>query len=93
MGSVPTAADLPPNYQGDLGDGYLAQDTGNLHVWTGSIWVNVGAIRGPQGFTGSGGNGFSGSGGIIGAIGNFDGGQPDSNYGGITPIDAGGVTA
>ena len=37
--------------------------------------------------------GGDGSSGIIGgAIGNFDGGHPDSNYGGITPIDAGGVT-
>lgn len=37
--------------------------------------------------------GGDGGGGIIGgAIGNFDGGHPDSNYGGISPIDAGGVT-
>ena len=93
-GSVPSLNDLPFPYQGDAGDGYLAEDTGNLHVWTGALWVNVGAIRGPQGFTGSAGTGFAGSGGgIIGAIGNFDGGQPDSNYGGITPIDAGGVAA
>ena len=93
-GSVPNLNDLPFPYQGDIGDGYLAEDTGNLHVWTGALWVNVGVIRGPQGFTGSAGTGFAGSGGgIIGAIGNFDGGQPDSNYGGITPIDAGGVTA
>jgi hypothetical protein len=27
-----------------------------------------------------------------GAFGNLDGGQPDSNYGGITSIDAGGVS-
>ena len=91
--SVPTMADLPFPYQGDPGDGYLAVDTGNLHVWTGTLWVDVGAIRGPTGFTGSGGSGFAGSGGIIGAFGNFDGGHPDSIYGGITPIDAGGVSA
>ena len=42
--------------------------------------------QGPRGYTGSGG---SGSG--VGATGNFDGGQPDSNYGGINSIDAGGV--
>ena len=35
----------------------------------------------------------AGTGGGGGAVGNFDGGQPDSNYGGISSIDAGGVTA
>ena len=39
------------------------------------------------------GCGGSGGGGGGGAFGNFDGGQPDSNYGGISSIDAGGVTA
>lgn len=34
------------------------------------------------------------TGGLIGgAIGNFDGGHPNSVYGGISPIDAGGVVA
>ena len=32
------------------------------------------------------------SGSAGGAFGNLDGGQPDSNYGGINSIDAGGVS-
>lgn len=52
--------------------------------------INVGEVvgekgeRGPQGAAGvSGANGE--------AFANLDGGFPDSNYGGITPIDAGGI--
>jgi hypothetical protein len=90
-GSATTATELPESYVGDIGDGYLTEDNGHLHVWLGSSWLDVGPVRGPQGFTGSAGVGFTGSGGLI-AFGNFDGGEPDSIYGGIAPIDAGGVT-
>ena len=55
----------------------------------GSSWINVGQIRGPTGFTGSAGAGGGTGGGI--SFGNYDGGEPDSIYGGITPLDAGGV--
>ena len=50
----------------------------------------MGQIRG---FTGSAGAGFTGSGGTggIGGSPNLDGGEPDTNYGGISPIDGGGV--
>jgi hypothetical protein len=86
-GYAASAGELPLSYTGNVGDGYLTQDNGNLHVWMGSgTWLNVGQIQGPQGFTGSGGNG---GGGV--SFGNYDGGEPDSIYGGISPLDAGGV--
>jgi len=88
-GFATSAATLPNLYSGNVGDGYLTEDTGNLHVWMGSSWLDVGQIRGPVGFTGSAGTGGGGGGGI--SFGNYDGGEPDSIYGGITPLDAGGV--
>ena len=50
----------------------------------------MGQIRG---YTGSAGAGFSGSGGGGGSGGspNLDGGIPNTIYGGISPIDGGGV--
>ena len=87
-GTVATVNDLDSNFAGSIGEGYLVQDTGKLYVWNGTIWVDVGIIQGPRGYTGSGGSGS----GLDGAFGNFDGGFPDSNYGGIESIDAGGVT-
>ena len=86
-GAAATAEELPDPYLGNIGDGYLTIDTGDLHIWLGNSWLNAGPIRGPQGYTGSGGGG---GGGI--SFGNYDGGEPDSVYGGITPLDAGGVT-
>jgi hypothetical protein len=55
-GSVATAANLPTPYNGNIGDGYLTQDDGHLHVWDGSQWIDVGTVQGPAGFTGSRGN-------------------------------------
>jgi hypothetical protein len=76
VGSVSTASLLPDPYTGDLGDGYVVDDTGSLYVWTGSVWNNVGQIvgpAGPTGFTGSrgydGSIGFTGSQGTEGVIG------------------------
>lgn len=57
VGSVSTSSALPLPYGGAVSDGYITQDTGNLWMWTGSAWINLGLIRGPQGFTGSGGSG------------------------------------
>jgi hypothetical protein len=56
VGSVPTFESLPDPYLGNVGDGYLAQDTKNLWVWEGTQWINVGDITGPQGATGAQGN-------------------------------------
>jgi collagen type VII alpha len=70
VGSVASSPDLPSPYGGNAGDGYIARDTGNLWVWTGSTWSNVGQI---QGYTGSqgvvGSLGYTGSKGLDGFIG------------------------
>ncbi len=44
-GGVPTVEDLPTD--ASTADAYIVGT--DLHVWTGSQWVNVGNIRGPQG--------------------------------------------
>lgn len=50
-GSVGTESDLA-EITGEPGDAYIAADTKDLVVWTGSAWDNVGNIQGPQGETG-----------------------------------------
>jgi hypothetical protein len=50
---------------GQTGDAYLV--AGELYVWTGSVWTNVGSIQGPTGSTGS--TGPTGSSGATGATG------------------------
>ena len=49
QGSVANAAALDPSYGGVAGDGFITQDDGNLHIWDGAVWNNVGTVRGPQG--------------------------------------------
>ena len=44
-GSFDSPEDLPPS--GEAGDAYLI--SGDLYVWTGTAWQNVGTIQGPQG--------------------------------------------
>lgn len=44
-GEVPTEADLPTDAK--EGDAWMVQ--GNLYVWTGADWQNVGRVQGPQG--------------------------------------------
>ena len=100
VGSVVTYTslpDYPTGYTGSVGTAYMETSTGNLWIWLGSIWTNVGRILG---YTGSGGfvgrDGYTGSGGTGGGGGsggspNLDGGTPGTNYGGITSFDAGGV--
>jgi hypothetical protein len=63
VGQVSTSSGLNPSYSGNQGDGFIAQDTGNLWVWSGSSWTNVGRILG---YTGSQGVGYTGSQGIQG---------------------------
>ena len=45
LGSLNSESELPSS--GDAGDSYLID--GNLYVWTGSTWDNVGSIQGPKG--------------------------------------------
>lgn len=50
MGSVPTASDLDPtNPDLQVGDGYIAEDTGHLWVFDGTQFIDCGNITGPQG--------------------------------------------
>jgi hypothetical protein len=53
VGSVLNSAALPIRYTGNIGDGYITQDTGNLWIWTGSAWTDAGNITGPQGADGA----------------------------------------
>ena len=62
-GSFDNTSQLPAS--GADGDAYLI--SGNLHVWNGTAWVNVGNIQGPQGLIGL--TGATGSQGIQGAKG------------------------
>jgi hypothetical protein len=66
LGTVATAADLPTGPHA-LGDAYLAEDTGDLWAWNGSIWIDVGPIVGPQGPQGP--QGVQGATGATGAQG------------------------
>jgi hypothetical protein len=70
VGSVATSASLPGGYGGAAGDGELAEDTGNLWVWSGTIWVDVGQVKGPTGVTGAastitGPTGYTGAASVI----------------------------
>jgi hypothetical protein len=77
-GSVAAVINLPVSGNA-VNDAYIVTATGNLHVWNGTAWSNVGAIVGPQGATGATGstgptgpagtNGFVGSNGATGATG------------------------
>ena len=78
VGSVSDSGSLPANYGGNIGDGYITQNTGDLWVWDGSQWNNVGRIigyTGSRGYTGSlglqGEQGFTGSRGYTGSQGDI----------------------
>ena len=62
-GSFDNTSQLPAS--GANGDAYLI--SGNLHVWNGSAWKNVGSIQGPQGLIGlTGSQGLQGPQGLKG---------------------------
>src|SRR5690606_24801751 len=66
IGSLPSEADLPPT--GTDGDAHLIN--GDLYVWDGAAWQNVGTIQGPQGPQGPAGpEGPQGDQGIQGPAG------------------------
>lgn len=61
LGSYDSTSQLPSS--GTAGDAYLIN--GDLYVWTGSIWDNVGSIQGPQGPKGDkGDDGADGADGV-----------------------------
>lgn len=68
VGTVASSANLPNPYNGSVGDGYITSDTGNLHIWSGSVWTNVGRILGYTGSAGPAG-GYTGSAGTAGPLG------------------------
>jgi len=88
LGSLDDTSDLP--LSGNAGDAYLIN--GDLYVWDGSDWQNVGNIQGETGFTGSKGEtGFTGSKGDIGFTGSkgdigFTGSQGDIGFTGSRGI-------
>lgn len=52
LGELASEAELPAGLTvTDAGDAYLIG--GNLFVWDGAVWNNVGAVRGPEGPAGS----------------------------------------
>lgn len=51
LGSVPTQADLPSSGN-TQGDGWITEDSGDLWMWNGSTWTDVGKVVGPPGAQG-----------------------------------------
>lgn len=84
LGTVLTVEDLPPS--SDLNDAYIVQADGDLYVWTGSAWSNVGPIVGPTGPTGPTGadSTVAGPTGPTGAIGPTGSTGADSTVAGPT---------
>jgi Collagen triple helix repeat (20 copies) len=70
-GSVPTVGDLPPS--ANVNDGYIVDATGDLYVWNGTSWTDVGQIVGPPGPVGAQGptgpQGPAGAQGVQGPVG------------------------
>lgn len=86
LGTLPDIGSLPAS--GNPGDGYLID--GNLYIWNGIDWTNVGTIQGPQGIQGETGlQGIQGTPGIPGAQG-LQGIQGETGAQG--PIGATGAT-
>jgi hypothetical protein len=83
LGSV-ASDDLLPPANNEIGDAYLIN--GDLWLWDGNNWTNVGNIQGEVGFTGSqgiqGDVGFTGSQGVIG----FTGSQGEIGFTGSRGI-------
>lgn len=69
VGVVSTVEELPST-ENTINDAYFVQADGNLYVWTGAEWVNVGQIQGPTGPAGPpGADGLDGATGATGATG------------------------
>ena len=51
-GTVATEGDLSSITTPAVGDAYQVTATGDIHVWSGAAWVNLGPIQGPQGDAG-----------------------------------------
>lgn len=76
QGLSPKGTDTVANIllkSGTLGDYWIASDSGDGYMYNGTVWTNVGAVRGPQGLQGiqglQGATGPTGSQGIQGVKG------------------------
>jgi hypothetical protein len=68
LGTVATVGELPGS--ASAGDAYLVSGTGDIYVWSGTAWVNLGPLQGPQGPAGpTGPAGADGADGADGAQG------------------------
>jgi hypothetical protein len=67
VGEVATVAALPPAASVPIGHGYIVTADGDLYTSTGTAWIDVGQIVGPQGPTGP--TGATGPAGSTGAQG------------------------
>jgi len=79
-GSVASSTNLPGSGN-TVNDAYITSDTGNLWIWNGTAWENVGDIQGPTGLTGP--TGYAGSRGDTGYAGS-QGNQGDQGNTGFT---------
>ena len=52
IGTVEETSDLGEVYIGESGDAFMVNSTVHIHVWTGSEWIDLGNISGPQGSAG-----------------------------------------
>jgi len=70
IGTVEETSDLGEMYIGDSGDAFMVNSTVHIHVWSGSEWIDLGNISGPEGPPGPQGNpGEDGSAGSAGSDG------------------------
>lgn len=90
-GSVATAAALPGTLTlADAGKGYITNDDGHLHVWSGTNFTDVGTVRGPSGPQGA--IGATGSQGPIGSTGATGSAGPSGPSGTPGAVGATGAT-
>jgi hypothetical protein len=80
LGTVANISELP--LTGDPGDAYLL--SGDLYVWSGTAWTNVGNIQGPEGPTGP--RGLVGPAGPTGSQGLQGPQGPQGPTGAVGPI-------
>ncbi len=97
-GTVNSVGELPASGN-TVGDGYILNTNGHLYTWSGSAWVDVGEIRGPQGIQGpegpqgpTGATGAQGPQGIQGAQGIQGPAGPTGDTGPQGPTGATGPT-
>ena len=69
VGSVANPSNLPMPYHGNIGDGYIVNSNGNLYIWNGVTWSDVGIIVGPTGPQVTGATGAQGIQGVTGQTG------------------------